>query len=33
MIALAGALHPEMAQSASAEFPVRARWSLVKEEA
>lgn len=32
MIALAGALHPEMAQSASAEFPVRARWSLVKEE-
>lgn len=32
MIALAGALHPEMAQPASAEFPVRARWSLVKEE-
>lgn len=33
MIALAGALHPEMAQPASADFPVRARWSLVKEAA
>lgn len=32
MIALTGALHPERAQAASADFPVRARWPLAKEE-
>ncbi|MBN6743034.1 tRNA (adenosine(37)-N6)-threonylcarbamoyltransferase complex transferase subunit TsaD, partial [Acidithiobacillus sp. MC6.1] len=31
MIALTGALHTERAQPATADFPVRARWSLTEE--